>query len=1195
MFKTFFRFEIRYWLLGVMVYLFLAIVIALVVGAMSTDRIVIGQALENTSRNAPYNIQAFYGFIAILTCLTTTAFVNDAASRDFACGTSQLLFTKPISKLSYLMGRFWSAVFVALIPMIGVTIGILIAPYMPWNDANRFGPVSWAGHFWGIVVFAIPNTIFVAGFIFAIAVWLRSTFASFIGVILLLMFFGIANSITGNLDNEFLAQLVDPFGLNAFESETKYWTVDDRNTKALTLFSPMVLLNRAIWVGVGLIILAAASKRFSFAERHKKTKQKMAEVEASATSVTMPEVQFDYGWQAQWAQLWSQFRVDFFSTIKSPVFLVVVFAGMVDTFMSLRTVATEGFGLSALPVTYSMIDVVRAGLYLYLLVVIVFYTGVLVWKERESKLDEIYDAMPHSTWISYSAKFLAILAIILIILFADTVMAVTNQAMAGYTRFQFDLYFKELFLITFSAFACFTVMSFLLHVVSPNKYIGYILFIVFAIANFFAWGGIGVQSNMLKFATYPGYTYSDLTGFAPYAKSLFWFATYWLLFCVILSCVAVLLWRRGRERGFLQRIKIGSSRFHGPIQWVTIVATLTWVAVGSWVFYNTKILNTYRSREANNELRSTYETQFSHLESLAQPRVTRVRYDIEIFPAQRGLVFQGDQTIVNMTSEPIEQLVINVADRYETELSIENASLVESHEDLNLRIYEISPPMNPGDNLNMKYTVSTSAKGFENSVSNVALVQNGTFFNNSIAPSIGYQPSLELTNANDRKRFGLGEPETMAPLDRKNLPARANTYISNSSDWVEVETVISTSDDQVAIAPGSLIKKWQKDGRRYFHYKVDHPSLNFYSFVSADYAVETREWNGIDIEVYYHRDHLWNVQNMLVSIRDSLEYYTKNFGPYKHKQARIIEFPRTSSFAQAFPGTMPYSEGIGFIADIKEQDDIDMVFYVVAHEMAHQWWAHQVIGANMLGATVLSETLSQYSALMVMEKRFGKDIMRKFLKYEMDSYLKSRGRELIAERPLQEVEASQGYVHYRKGSVVMYQLKELIGEEKLNLALRSLVEKFAYQAGPYPTSLDLVDAIREQTPADLHYLLIDLFEEITLFENRVENATIRPLEDGKFEVAFDAKCEKFKADEKGKQAEVPVKDWIEIGAFAKPEAGSKYGKTLYRKRVQIDQTTTRHTFVVDEKPELVGIDPFLLLIDRSPEDNMKKPDLVSSN
>ena len=838
-----------------------------------------------------------------------------------------------------------------------------------------------------------------------------------------------------------------------------------------------------------------------------------------------------------------------------------------------------------------MIDVIRGGLYLYLMIVVVFYTGVLVWKERESKLDEIYDALPHPTWISYTAKLLVMLCIILSVLFVNMLMGVTNQAMAGYDRFQFGLYFTELFLITFSAMACLTVLALFLHVVSPNKYVGYLLFVVIVIANLFAWGAVGVQSNLLQFASYPSYRYSDLTGFAPYKSALGWFASYWLLFSGLLSCVAILLWQRGRERGFFSRIKIATSRLHGKMLLVSAATMIAWLGVGGWVFYNTKVLNTYQSEEQVNELRSTYEKDFSDLEDLAQPRITKIRHDIEIYPKKRGLIFKGDQTIVNQTDQPIEKLIINVTDDYETELTVDNATLEEEFEELNLRVYRFSPPMAPGAEANMKYTVSWFSKGFENSVSNLSLVQNGTFFNNSIAPAIGYQPNLELSNANDRKKYGLGEPELMPPLDRDNLKARANTYLSNSSDWIEVETFISTSDDQIAIAPGSLIDKSQKDGRRHFHYKVDHPSLNFYSFVSADYQVESREWNGVDIEVYYHDEHSWNVQNMLISVRDSLEYYSENFGPYKHKQARIIEFPRTSSFAQAFPGTMPYSEGIGFIADIKEKDDIDMVFYVVAHEMAHQWWAHQVIGANMRGATVLSETLAQYSSLMVMEKRFGRDIMRKFLRYEMNNYLGSRSGELLKEMPLVKVGATQGYVHYRKGSVVMYQLKEMIGEEKVNLALKSLVDKFAYQKGPYPTSLDLVDALREQTPDELQYLLVDLFEDITLFENKTEDATYKKLEDGKYEVTFVANCQKLKADEKGKQTETEIDDWIEIGAFAEPESGTDYGKTLHRERVRISDASTTHSFIVDEVPALVGVDPFSMLIDRTPEDNMKEPAL----
>jgi len=230
-----------------------------------------------------------------------------------------------------------------------------------------------------------------------------------------------------------------------------------------------------------------------------------------------------------------------------------------------------------------------------------------------------------------------------------------------------------------------------------------------------------------------------------------------------------------------------------------------------------------------------------------------------------------------------------------------------------------------------------------------------------------------------------------------------------------------------------------------------------------------------------------------------------------------------------------------------------------------------------------------------MEKEYGPDMMRKFLKYEMDTYLSARGRERLKERPLLTVEAEQGYIHYRKGSVVLYYLKEMIGEDKVNAALRHMIQRYAYAQPPYPTSWDLIDAFREQIPPQYQYLIKDLFEDITLFSNRTLGATARKRSDGKYDVTINVEAHKYKADAKGNETEVPVDDWIDIGAFAKPEKDRKYGKTLYRERVHVTQSRSTYTFVTDKLPEKAGIDPFLLLIDRVPDDNTKKVTLAGSS
>ena len=222
--------------------------------------------------------------------------------------------------------------------------------------------------------------------------------------------------------------------------------------------------------------------------------------------------------------------------------------------------------------------------------------------------------------------------------------------------------------------------------------------------------------------------------------------------------------------------------------------------------------------------------------------------------------------------------------------------------------------------------------------------------------------------------------------------ARLNNYISHDSDWLDYDATVSTAPDQIAITSGYLQREWMEGGRRYFHYKMDSPILNLWAFQSARYATATDKWKApdgrtVDIAVYYHPTHTWNVKRMIDAVKKSLDYYTEHFGPYQHHPVRIVEFPRYATFAQSLPNTIPYSEAIGFIARVEEPDDIDYPFYVTAHEVAHQWWAHQVIGADAQGATMLSETMAQYSALMVMEKEFGAASMRRFLAYELDRYL----------------------------------------------------------------------------------------------------------------------------------------------------------------------------------------------------------------
>ena len=1185
----FFRFEMRFWLRGWMIYIFLGIVALLFGFATGSDNVQVGAAIGNTFRNAPFVIMQYYIAAGLLVALMVVAVYDSAASRDFATKFSDVLFSKPINKWNYLIGRFCAATLISLIPTMGISIGMIVAGWMPGIDTERWGPIRWDAHALGMLTFAIPNTLLVGAIVFAIAAWTRNTLYSFLGVLLLMVAYGVSQSLVSDISNEFLAMMIDPLGGTAYSIPTKYWTVDQRNSWCLPLSVPLII-NRVIWLAVGILTFILAGLSFSFNTgniRRRSSKKRVvpAFVEPHAPITEWPKIKPQPNWLSQFRScVW----LDVVAVMRTPAFIVVLLAAMLNTTISLFTGATEGYGLSSFPVTYKMIDLVRGSLFGFLVPVLIYFTGVVMWRDRDCKIQEIVGATPVGNSVMIVSRLVSLLTVVLSILVVTILLSCSVQLFYEYSRLQPKLYVLELIVIESLRFGFLIVLAMLAHTFSPNKYVGYFAFVVILILNAFIWQWFRIDTLLVRFGRIPGYTYSDMFGFAPYTTGLIAYSLYWIAGAAVVLWICSIALHRGVPKSIRSRVAEGWQTASRGSKIFAMIALSAMLLQGGWLVYNTQFLNTFVGSVEQEKRQVRYENQYAQYENAPQPRVTAIRYAIDIYPDTRNMRMQATQKIVNKSEAPIDKLIVNLAPTYKTTLDIPGASLELDDEQLACQTYRLEPALAPGESLDMSFVVVSETRGIENQVSNSELLQNGTFFNNSIAPHFGYDANRRIMDPNRRKKNKLEPAESVPKLDRDCGIACQNHYVALDADWVDVETVISTSADQIAVAPGSLLEKWTKDGRNFFRYKLDHPSLNFYSFISARYDVERSKMGDVDVEVYYHPEHAWNVPRMSASIKAALEYCGNQFGPYKHKQARIIEFPRIASFAQAFPGTMPYSESIGFIAKLDRPDDIDMVYYVVAHEMAHQWWAHQVIGARMQGATLLSETLAQYTALMIMRREYGPDMMHKFLKYEMDSYLRARGTERLKERPLISVDPSQGYIHYRKGSVALYYLAEMIGEQRINSALKEIVEAYAYQGPPYPTSHVLVDRLRQQTPAELQYLIKDLFEDITIFANRTIEAKATEQPDGKYLVNIEVECSKFKSDEKGLETECDMDDWLEIGAYAKPEGKNRYGTLLHKERVQLKSGKHKLEFTVDSLPYQAGIDPRNFLIDRIPDDNLKR-------
>ncbi|PWJ34184.1 ABC transporter permease/M1 family aminopeptidase [Sediminitomix flava] len=1195
MFLEIFLKEVKGGLKQPMVYVFIFVLGLLSTAAVVSDSVMIGGSAGAVFRNAPHIVTFYISILSIFGILASTAFFNNAALRDFNNQFNEILFSTPIKKSAYFWGRFLGAFFLATLPYLGVYLAFIIGkelgPVAGWMPAERFGPTPWKAFLNTYLLFVLPNTLFAGSLVFALASKFRSTLISFGGALFILMGYAIGLSLMSDIENETMAALVDMFAVSTFTHVSRYFTTVEKNTTVVA-FEGLMLYNRLIWTSIGLLITVLAYITFSPKARNIGKKSKKEEViDSVADQISKPNVLPRFGTSLTWLQWKSIFAINFRSMIKSNLMKILSIYVLIE-FIANVWGGFEYFGLQSYPVTYKMLSVIQTSISILFAVSMVFYSGELVWRDREAKLNEVIDATPHNSFISLSAKAFALISMLSVILIGMIFFAAGYQLINGYTRFEFDVYFTVLFLDTFPGFMIWIFVCILIQVLVNHKYIAYFVSILIMFGSEILMSVFDVQSRMIDIGSAPNITYSDISGLGPGLSSTIWFTIYWVLFGLLALFKAGFFWNRGTTKTFPVRIKLAVQQMKGGNAIAFYGLSVLWIGVASFVYYNTQVLNPYDTTDQREQSQVDYEKEYKKYTDLPIPSLTDVTYHIDIFPHQRDVFVKADLKLVNKQENPIDTLLYVYSDDWKPTFEIPNSKEIFHNEDDGVIMFQLDQTLEQGDTIDLVLKTEYVTEGFQNGRGNTSIVKNGTFINNlTILPKLGYYEGIEISDKNKRKKYDLPEKEQMPELQADCSETCLRNYLSNGrSDWVNAQTFISTSDDQIAVAPGSLVKEWTKEGRKYYHYKVDHPSLDFASFVSAQFEVKKKKWNDVDIEIYYDKDHGQNVDVMIDAVERSLIYYSENFAPYEHKQARIIEFPRYSTFAQAFPGTMPYSEAFGFIINLEDETENNVIDAVIAHEMAHQWWAHQEIGAEMEGGTMLTEAFAEYSSLMVMKSISDDMKMKKFLKYDFNRYLRGRSSEVEKEKPLYKANSDQGYIHYGKGSVVLYALQDYIGEENVNLALRDFLGEFRYKEPPYPTSLDFLRHLEKQVPDSLAYLVDDWFKEITLYDFRLQEATVSKTADEKFRVKMKIDASKLKADSLGTENEVPINDWVDIGVYADADEE----KLLYFERVKVDQKEQFFEFTVNEKPLKAAIDPRRLLIERVIKDNVKSLEEVDS-
>lgn len=1219
MFLKIFAFELKYWVKNPLFYIYIGSLFAISTLAMASSAGFFDSITVTRSSiafiNSAFSLNNFINGFTIIGFFLIPSIIGGTISKDYTTNTSNVLYSFPFTKTDYLLAKYLSGLVITILVLFSVALGAMVGGYMPGTNSELSGPFNLFNYIQPYLIYVIPNLIFFSAIVFGVVTFSRNVASGFVAIIALFLLQGIAETVIGNLDDKELGALLDPFGSGASSYYTEYWTVSEQNENFLP-FTGYIIYNRLIWGGLGLLVFLGVFRVFQFSHNALSfsfRKPKGARVTknnfGSMVRISLPKVTFNYGLLHRIKTAWTLSNYDFLFVVKSWPFIIIALIGLLILTTTLA-VGQQLYGTATYPVTWQMLEI-AANVFtsIAILPITYLYAGMLINRHRMSKIDQMVDATPIPNWTMLLSKFLALFKVQLVLLILIMLAGVIIQTYAGFYEYEIGLYLKDLYLIRIWNILTWSLLAIFIHTLIPNYLIGFFITLGLAIGIGFL-DSIGIEQSVFKYNEGPNPFYSPMNGYGGSLVGYFTYKSYWILLGATFYVVAIAFWKRGVSSSIKDRFLVGMQSFTTPLRVAFSLLLLCFLGLGAYIWYGNNVENEFVSNKEGEERRVEQEKLYSKYEGMAQPRIVDVKVDMDLMPETRDFKVNGTFVLVNKTEKPIDSLLLNHGS-YPSEFAFSVANTRVFEDSLyNFDLHVLTEAMMPGDSITFTFEMKNKPNTWLRSNSPVRA--NGTFMNNGIFPTFGYSGAGELVDNEVREKYGLPEKERMmSPYDTSAL---GNTYISSSADWIDFETVVSTSPDQIAIAPGYLQREWEENGRRYFHYKMDSKMLNFYAFQSAKYEVIRDKWEDINIEIYYHKGHEYNLDRMLKGVKNSLAYYTKNFSPYQHKQVRIIEFPRSGgSFAQSFANTIPFSEALGFIAKVDDEDEdgVDYPFSVTSHEVAHQWWAHQVIGANVQGATLMSESMSEYSSLKVLEEEYGSAKMRVFLKDALDRYLQGRTLERLKEKPLIFNE-NQQYIHYNKGSMILYAMSDYLGAEVFNAAMSRYIDSVAFQEPPYTTSLEYLEFVNAAVPDSMSYLIKDMFETITLYNNEVNEATYSELANGKYEVKLQAIVSKYRADEQGKRLftddpesdtlsftvegarrptySLPLDDWIDVGIFTEREVEGKITEVpLYLQKQRITQINNEMVFIVDEKPTSVGIDPYNKLIDVVSNDNRMTP------
>ena len=1210
MFWKIFLFEIQNRIRRPAVFLYFAAVLIFTIGSFATGSLPVA---EKEHINSPYLIAFWCAAMTMMMMLISSSVMGVALYRDIEYNTKDYYLTYPITKAGYFWGRFLGSfacmLFIVSGILLGIYIGTKMGPAMGWRDAKEYGPNLLSYYLHPFFIIAIPNIFFTSALFFGLVAITRNVKVIYSGGLILFLGYFIAIFALNHTNDEKVINLADPFALNGVRFASGSAGATLQNNTLLPIRGNL-LWNRILWPGIGLVVLIYTYLSFSFEKFFSGRRDKAAidsvDAKIKRSFRTSSQTRFDGSYN--WKTLLNLTKIELTNIFRDNYFWMIISCGMI--FLGLVFwMGNRMYDVPYFPRTVMLIGIFNEVFPFFIFFIIVFYTGETLHRDRITRYALINDSLPPPNWVLNGSKLTALLCLGATMAFIPVFLGILVQTMKGFHHYNFSAYITNFFIVDLPMLLEMVLFSYLVHVVVNNKFVAHGIAITIWVLVFFLRVTGTFNYNLVLYSYTPWFGISDMDGMGHMMRPVVLFNIYWSVFGGLLIIVAALFYFRGVSSSFKERLQLAKERFDARTRNITIVLLVLFLAIGSYLYYNVSYLNNFLIKSEDEGRAIAYEKNLKKYQALPLPKISAVKMWADIYPDKQQEFVHAFVTIQNKTSEPIDKILFDgdqlsnysmkmdgVPVSYSSPLLFKRAFFSvfrPKFDTAAFRLYQFKKPLAPGDSAVLEFNTSIVHKGFENGLYAANLLRNGTFFNGGL-PGFGYDDDDEISSPYVRKHNGLPprEDEEIAPNDPEGIQT---LKAGKAATLITTDLIISTSGDQTVVAPGNLVKQWKQNGRSYFQYVQNDPgSYPPEGIVSANLAV-LRETVHIDkpvkVSIYYDPQHATNINRFLSAYRDGLSYFSSVYGNYPFTEMKLVETSHYSQRSTSMPTMNTYSENFGWNADFSDPNKFDFAYFNTVQLLSQQWWRFQVAPNNTVGSLVIPEGLAVYSALAMFENKYGAANIKNYVQDQLWFYLFIRTRLDDKEHPL--LTANEWFEWGGKAGVALYGLKDLIGENSMNAALKEFRDYYAFRKDPpYAGASDLYRFLQKHTPDSLRYYLTDTWEKITLYDNKLTSAkSVATGNKDEYKVTINVDVSKSWIDDK--KNDIPAKgmnDYIDIGVFGertKNKDGRWVENPLQVKKYKLGMGSHTIEMVVKGKPVTAGIDPYARLIDRQPNDNVR--------